>query len=184
MHTQPGKAQPALIGGVFIGLTSGLTFLDCLNYCFCCALILGGGFLASWLYVKKVPPGPEPPYGDGALVGLLAGAVGAVLATGLSLLFNAAGMGMSVDDLEQMEEALGQSGVEYPPEFMDFMARFVEGDPAMMAITMAFTLGFNLLRMTIFGMLGGVLGVALLFEKTLPPAPPQPVAPGPPPATL
>ena len=47
----------------------------------CCALYIGGGVLAVYLYLKDAPRSEKTPYGDGAVVGALAGLFGAVATT-------------------------------------------------------------------------------------------------------
>ena len=69
----PAKTQPALLGGVVIGVLSALPVINLANCC--CAWILFGGALAAYLMQQNHP---EPiMIGDGAIVGLLAGVVGA-----------------------------------------------------------------------------------------------------------
>src|SRR5262245_55850597 len=69
----PAKLQPALLGGVTIGVLSALPFIQLANCC--CAWVLFGGALAAYLMQQNHP---EPILiGDGAIVGLLAGIVGA-----------------------------------------------------------------------------------------------------------
>ena len=47
----------------------------------CCILVVGGGFLAAYLYMKDAPPSAKPPLGDGLKLGLLTGLIGAVAFT-------------------------------------------------------------------------------------------------------
>ena len=69
----PAKTQPALLGGVAIGVLSALPVINLANCC--CAWILFGGALAAFLMQQNHP---EPiQIGDGAIVGLLAGMIGA-----------------------------------------------------------------------------------------------------------
>src|SRR5215217_7848440 len=69
----PAKTQPALIGGLAIGVLSALPVINIANCC--CAWILFGGALAAYLMQQNHP---EPIHiGDGAIVGLLAGVTGA-----------------------------------------------------------------------------------------------------------
>src|SRR5215510_7418186 len=67
------KTQPALLGGVAIGVLSALPVINLANCC--CAWILFGGALAAYLMQQNHP---EPiQIGDGAIVGLLSGLIGA-----------------------------------------------------------------------------------------------------------
>src|ERR1041384_6736455 len=67
------KLKPALLGGLIVGLLSAIPFV---NYC-CCIWGIGGGGLASFLYINESPTKIGP--GDGAMLGALAGVVGAVI---------------------------------------------------------------------------------------------------------
>jgi len=69
----PARTQPALLGGIAIGVLSALPVINIANCC--CAWILFGGALAAYLMQQNHP---EPiQIGDGAIVGLLAGIIGA-----------------------------------------------------------------------------------------------------------
>src|SRR5256885_16184538 len=70
------KMKPALIGGVVLGILSAIPFVNLPNLC-CCAWAIAGGILAAHLYIKASPAPVRP--GDGAVLGVLAGGVGAVI---------------------------------------------------------------------------------------------------------
>src|SRR5258708_36345582 len=70
------KLKPAIIGGVVVGLLSAIPFVNFVNVCCCLWAILGGG-LAAHLYIKASPTPVKT--GDGAVLDLLAGVVGAVI---------------------------------------------------------------------------------------------------------
>ena len=156
----PNKVQPALIGGVALGVASAIPILNCLN-CACCAIAIGGGFLAAFLYLKDQPPTAEAPYGDGALLGLMAGVIGAVVATVVSIPFQLLQGAIGFKpDLSQLEEQLG----DLPPEAADFLRSMVEGGGfSVMAILMAFF--FYLVLFSIFAMIGAIIGVAVLHKQ-------------------
>lgn len=70
------KFQPALIGGVVLGLLSAIPYIK-LGNCVCCLWVLLGGALATYLYIKKSPTAVQ--IGEGTMVGLLAGVIGSVI---------------------------------------------------------------------------------------------------------
>src|SRR2546423_15711672 len=74
------KMKPALIGGVVLGILSAIPFVNLPNLC-CCAWAIAGGILAAHLYIKASPAPVRP--GDGAVLGVLAGGVGAGIYLGL-----------------------------------------------------------------------------------------------------
>src|SRR5688572_30580798 len=74
--------QPALVGGVVMGLLSALPIVSAGNLC-CCLWVVTGGVVAAYL-LQQNQPAPLAP-GDGALVGLLAGVFGAIISVLLSI---------------------------------------------------------------------------------------------------
>src|SRR5438128_10465269 len=70
--------QPALIGGVVMGVLSALPIISAGNAC-CCLWVVSGGVVAAYLFQQNRTTPVTP--GDGALVGLLAGLVGALVRT-------------------------------------------------------------------------------------------------------
>lgn len=173
MVEKPSKLQPALIGGVILGVLSSIPFVNFGN-CLCCMWILIGGAIAARTLINRSPVFPVSS-GDGAGVGAIAGAIGSavylVLGIPLGLLMPETGIGVMrwlstiINDPNfraQMEQAIRQS----------------EGAP------MAERIGSALISWLVFSVLcvgfatlGGVIGVAL-FEKRkgqqIPPPPPQP----------
>lgn len=131
------KLKPALLGGLIVGVLSAIPFI---NYC-CCIWSIGGGVLAAYLYIKSSPTPVTT--GDGAMVGGLAGVVGAIiyLIIGLPI---AIFFGMAA-----MTEQLSRSGVALP--FSGTLLMVVAG--IIGAIILA-----------VLSTLGGIIGVAI-FEK-------------------
>ncbi len=188
MIEKPGKIQPALLGGLVIGVMWSIPFLNLINFC-CCLGVIVGGALAAWLLIKRSPVLPVSS-GDGAVVGLLAGVVGAgvylVLGIPISLVFNQAGLSVVRSIFEQMnnpeinramEEAIRNSQNQGMAERL--VAALVSW-----LITSIISAGFSTV--------GGLIGVAM-FEKRkgqqyppqAPPSsggfPPGYAPPGPPP---
>lgn len=152
------RMQPAFFGGLFIGVLSALPFVSTLNAC-CCLWVIAGGVLTSYLLQERTPVSLTA--GDGALAGLLAGAIGAVVAgllnIPLSLMTGAVG-----------PEAFGELPEGLPPE----IARMVDQMRNMpTAIWFIGPFLVFIVLFPIFAMLGALLGVAI-FKKKLPPAPP------------
>ncbi len=175
--------QPALLGGVVIGVLSALPVINLANCC--CAWILFGGGLAAYL-MQQGRPTPISA-GDGALVGLLAGAIGAVVWTVVAIPLSAALMPFQADMLDQVLS----NASDMPPEARAFLES-LKSAPVMGAMAIV---GFflTLCVCSVFGMVGGLFG-ALFFRKNAPPPPPPPVptfipptftpAPPPPPPPL
>jgi hypothetical protein len=152
------KLQPALFGGLFIGVLSALPLIN-LGNC-CCLWVIGGGMLATYL-MQQNHPYPIAA-ADGALVGLLAGLVGGVLGTLLSIPVE---MMMGPFQRQIMERVLA-SNPDIPAETRNMLENMNVG-AALTAIKLVFSVCIGL----VFGMLGGLLGVALFKKKDLPPPP-------------
>jgi hypothetical protein len=71
------RFQPALLGGLFIGIMSALPGISFGNCC-CCLWVLSGGMLTTYLLQGRQATPVET--GEVMVQGLIAGAVGGVLA--------------------------------------------------------------------------------------------------------
>ena len=161
----PEKLQPALLGGVAIGVLSALPVVNIVNLC-CCAWVVAGGALASHLMQQNHPAPINA--GDGAVVGLLAGAIGAIVGTVLSVPI---AMMMGPFQLQMMERVM-QGAQDMPPEVRSIFEQMQGGmGGAALGIGFIFSLFFSLFFYSIFGLFGGLLG-ALIFRKDAPPPPP------------
>ena len=162
----PAKTQAALLGGVVIGILSALPVINLANCC--CAWILFGGALAAYLMQQNHP---EPiVIGDGAIVGLLAGVIGAFV-----WLIASVPIGFAMAPFQsQMAGDVLRSSRELPPEFRQLLEQF-SGAPAI-GIGLLFGFFVMLVVSTLFGMLGGLFG-ALMFRKSPPPVLPPPIPP-------
>ena len=76
------RLQPALWGGLFIGVLSALPLVNAGNCC-CCLWVLMGGALATYLRQQNNPYQIDA--AEGAIVGLMAGVVGGIVYSILSI---------------------------------------------------------------------------------------------------
>lgn len=160
----PPKLQPALLGGVVIGVLSALPVLQ---FC-CCAWIVFGGALAAYLMQQNYPG--RIGVGDGVLVGLLAGLFGAVVWAIVSIPLQLA---IGPFQERMMQQAM-ENASDLPPEaraFFDGLQGGVMGGVAWFLSFMIMTC-----LSAVFGMIGGLFG-ALMFAKDVPPPPPPPSGP-------
>ncbi len=195
---KPSMSVPVIAGGLFLGVLSAVPPINFLN-CACCILVIGGGLLASYLYLKSYPPElPRVTYGDAALLGLLTGLFGAVVDTVVSIPFDLwLGGFANQDALQQIRNT-----PEIPPELVQFLETMMVGGFSVIGVVIS--LIFGSIIYSTFAMVGAMLGVAILgpkggaepgsvppaprmspYQTTLPPqAPPQSGPPGqaPPPA--
>jgi hypothetical protein len=180
------KLLPALLGGLFIGVLSSLPFISSANMC-CCLWVVCGGALAALLMQQNTPR--PVTNGEGAIVGLLAGLVGALVTLVLGVAFQVL-MGRAVFDMAEFERAMGDA--EMTPEMREL---FTGATPL---IIIAVVGVFWFIISSAFATLGGLLGALIFRKKTGGPAtggggtpvpptftpptfnPPAPVAPVPP----
>lgn len=153
-----GRLQPALFGGLFIGVLSALPIVN-LGNCCCCLWVIAGGVLAVYLRQQNSPY--QVPASEGALVGLLAGLIGGIVAAILSIPMAA----MTSSFQAQLLDRVLSSNPEMPQEARDALQRMAAGSALRAANAV-----MGIVVDTIFGMLGGLLGVAL-FKKNAPPPP-------------
>ena len=167
------KLQPAITGGVVLGLLSSIPFINLPNAC-CCSWAILGGALASYLYIKKSPAPVQ--MGEGAILGAMAGGIGAVInlviGLPLGLMTGAAFTGMMTSLMahanpEQAEQLRQQIELQ---QSMGIGAQLVAALP--------FTF-VSLLLLVVFATLGGLIAIPI-FEKRKggpgagsPPPPPQ-----------
>ena len=157
-----GRLQPALLGGVFIGVMSALPIVNAGNCC-CCLWVLAGGALA--VYLRKQNSAVPITAAEGALVGMLAGVTGGVIGSVLNIPIQ-----MMMGPLQA--EWLGRIAAgneDMPPEVREMIDRMAAGG-ALGAAGIFMSL-VNIVMSTIFGMLGGLLGVAI-FNRNAPPQSP------------
>jgi hypothetical protein len=159
MQPASSKLQPAVYGGLFIGVLSALPLINIANCC--CLWVIGGGVLATYLLQQNHPFPVNA--ADGALVGLLAGLIGGVVGVLLSIPIEIA-MGPVQ---QRLLERLVLSNPDVPPETRQIFENMASR--GLSAVRIVFQLVFGVIIGAIFGMLGGLLGVALFKKKDLPP---------------
>lgn len=147
-----------------MGVLSALPLISAGNVC-CCLWVICGGLLAAYLLQQNQAEPIAP--GDGAVVGLLAGLIGAFVQAVVSIPINLL--------IGPMERAMVQRFVEMagnmPPEVREMFERYnnPEGPAAAyFIIGKIFALLFWLCVGAVFSTIGGLLG-ALIFKKNLPP---------------
>jgi hypothetical protein len=152
--------QPAIIGGLVMGALSALPVISVGNLC-CCLWIITGGVVAAYL-LQQNDPRPITP-GDGALVGLMAGIIGAVAYLVLSIPITL----LTAPVQRQVVEQLIDSGT-LPPEFREYMSDYVGG---LVGIAVGFVL--TLVAGVVFSTLGGLLGALVFRKPAVPPGTPD-----------
>lgn len=156
MEERSDKLRPALIGGAFIGIISAIPIINWIN-CFCCAGVIIGGILAVRFYNKNLGVF-ELTSSDGMTLGLMAGASGALISTILTAMFTG---GVK----QQIDKVLEYSS-EMPPELEEALLRIQEMGGELFFVIVG--LVFSLIVYSIFGIIGGLIGVSLFKKKQIP----------------
>jgi hypothetical protein len=162
MTPAPDRLQPAFYGGVVIGVLSALPLVNAGNCC-CCLWVIAGGALTSYLMQQNHPYPIRVE--DGLLGGLFAGMIGGAIAVVLSIPLQYA-----MGDFQQRFVERMASNPDVPEQTREMLENLTRRAG-----------GFGVLRLVsgfiqvcidaVFGMLGGLLGVALFKKKDVPPPP-------------
>lgn len=155
--------KAALISGVSLGVLASIPVVGtCLNLC-CCGLAAVAGFVAGILYLSETEPTGRAPYGDGAVVGLLSGAIGAAVLVVLTGLFrgilSAVGWTPRISGLDDaLEDA------DLPPALAEVLEAYLSGaSPGIVWLLGAFAVW--LVVYGAFGIVGALVSVAMFHDK-------------------
>jgi len=167
----------ALLGGIITGATIGLPVLDLLN-CACCAGIILGGFLSVFFATKdEGPAGVGVSKTDALQLGVLSGVFGALFGSFLhavvyllagNVAWELAGSVLSDPDI---------SG-SIPPVLREALEESLSKQDGFSLLESLSHLMLWLVVAPLFGLLGGLLGYALL-KRNPPPSPLSPSLQGP-----
>ncbi len=151
--------QSALLGGVFNGVLSALPIISVGNCC--CLWITGGGVVAAYLQQQKQQRSLTAV--EGALLGLGAGAVGAVVWLGA---YAAVDVVMAPIQ-DRMMAALLDRSVDMPPDVREWVTAVGSRTNSSLRYLIGFMV--QIAAGGVFSTLGGVLG-ALFLRRDAPPA--------------
>jgi hypothetical protein len=153
--------MPALLGGLFIGVLSGLPIIGICNCC--CIWIVSGGILAAYLEQQNQPMSLT--LTQGARVGLIAGIIGAVI----WLLIDSA---LSPIQARFIGDFM-RGARDLPPELQSMLETIEEGrGPGIIYSLLLVCLS------AVVATIGGMIGAAY-FKKDVPPALGGPINPPP-----
>jgi hypothetical protein len=156
VNTTTSKLQPALIGGLVTGVLSALPFIGAFNAC-CCLWIVAGGVTAAYLLQDREPNSIQ--VGDGAIVGLMAGVIGAFVYLILSIPITL----LMAPMMSAFTDRIVNEG-NFPPEVREMLTSGI-GTAA------GIILGFfaYLAAGIVFSTLGGILGTLIFRKPARPP---------------
>jgi len=153
------KLQPAIIGGVALGLLSAIPFVNLFNAC-CCAWAVLGGALAVYLYIQKSATPVK--LGDGALLGAIAGGIGALVNVLIGL-----PLGLLTGNV--FSNMLVRFAENASPEQADIIRAKIEtmqnqsiAERLLAALPFTF---LGVILIVTFATIGGLLGVVILEKR-------------------
>ena len=156
------KFQPALYGGILLGVLSALPIVSLGNVCCCLWILIGGATAAYLLQANQASP---VSLGDGASVGLLAGVVGSVVQLVLSVPIS---MMMGPLQGRMLERLLSNAG-DMPENVRPMLEAMKQGGVSVVGAIFSF---FAFLFIAgLFSTLGGLIGAAM-FRRKAPAVPP------------
>jgi hypothetical protein len=166
--TTKAYTQPALVGGLVMGLLSALPIIYFGNIC-CCLWVVSGGVVAAYILQQNQSTAITP--GDGALVGLLAGLAGALMHFLISI---------PIDLLmAPFERAMAERLLQATPDMPQWIAEMLQqASQQRNEVGVGFIIASRIVVFmimlcigAIFSTLGGLLGAAI-FKKETPPGTP------------
>jgi hypothetical protein len=179
--------RAALLSGVLTTIVVSIPYVNVLNSCCCALTVLGGVFAAFVLRSDSEGAAPTGQCGmAGMLAGCLSGLAGVPLTAVLSrLAFGRAELeGRVAEALDKMTAFFSNSGLTLPPGSLEAMAAGARATSGLEwnAWTLVAAV-FNAMAFSFFGLIGGLIGGALLRRRAAPPPPvrsPPAPAPAPP----
>jgi hypothetical protein len=160
------KLPSILLGGLAVGLIttvlsifsqpgSGNQAMGMAMGCVVCLAYVGAGLIAVWHYTNTQRL--TLPAGEGVLMGLMAGAVAALVGVVLGLLLRAVGILPGPEEVWAQLEASGQFD-DVPPESLEMSRNVMEMMMGPAGHAIALVLG------AVAGLVGGAIGAAM-FKK-------------------
>jgi hypothetical protein len=160
---QSAKFQPALFGGLLLGVLSALPIISLGNVCCCLWVVAGGGVAAYLLQANQVQPITP---GDGALVGFMAGVIGSVVQLLVSI-----PVGLMMGPVQgRIAERIIQNAGDVPENVRPMLDALSQGGFSVVGAILGFVV--FLCIGVVFSTLGGLIGAAI-FRKKGPVVPPD-----------
>ena len=157
------KYFPSIITGFGAAVISTVPGLKSLM---CCLLVPGAAFLAIYLYNKTMGDNQPIKLNKALSYGLITGLVAAFFTTFFDLLITfLTHSNELVTGLSQTEEIVNQ--YKLGPLFMKEMVKEIKSTGFSPLYAVFITIG-NFLVLSIFGMLGGLVGMAILNKRNRP----------------
>ena len=176
MLEKPGKLHAALLGGIIIGVVTGLPVISFINKCCCCGGVMLCGMLSLYLYKQEFNDETPPLESSDALIlGIIVGLAGALIGTAVgilsSLIFGPIDKKIAIKLLNWVEEqgTLPPDSLNQADEMINQLQKSI--DEGLKLRDILSELLFGIILYPIFSMIGGLIGYGI-FGKKKPAAPP------------
>ncbi len=177
MLEKPNKLRAALLGGLIIGIITGLPAISFLNKCCCCGGVMLCGLISLYLYKQEFNDEMQPLESSDALIlGIIAGLTGALIGTVVgilsSLIFGPVDKKIAVRLLNWAEKqgTLPPDSLNQADEMINQLQKSI--DEGLKLRDILSELLFGIILYPIFSMIGGIIGYGI-FGKKKPAAPPE-----------
>lgn len=166
MNKPPNRLLPVVMATLVMTILYNVPVLSFINV-FCCAGIILGGFAGTYFYSKEIArTNLQLENKDGVIIGVLAGIISAIIATGINLLLT---MFIEQNPITEVMKIFEQ--VDLPPEIFDEISKLSNEynqygySPTMTIISFI----MHIILFPLFGALGGMIGVSVFKKKNLMP---------------
>jgi hypothetical protein len=162
MDKQPNRMIPVIYGTFVMTSISVLPFINFINLFFCSGIILGG-IAGVFIYNKQLSGTTiKLTSKDGVMIGILCGILSGILVSSFNFIFMLISKHNPIDEMSSVLKDFS-----LPPEVMVQMNKFSDefnnyGFSPTISIVSLFS---NLIIYPLFGMIGAVLGVAIINKK-------------------
>ena len=164
MESSPNRLRPVIIGMLSISAISIMPIINIVNL-FCCAGIILGGAIGAMFYNRQLSNfNQQITTKDGAIMGLLAGILSAIIVTGINLLMV---LYSNINPITEILEAVNTFSKDLPQEVYDQMKHFSDEferygySPTLTLVSLI----INVIIYPLFASIGGIIVAMININK-------------------
>ncbi len=164
MDNSPNRLRPVIIGTLAISAISIMPIINFVNL-FCCAGIILGGAIGAMFYSRQLSNfNQQITTKDGAIMGLLAGILSAIIVTGINLLMV---LYSNINPITEILEAVNTFSKDLPQEVYDQMKHFSDEferygySPTLILVSLI----INVIIYPLFASIGGIIVAMININK-------------------
>ena len=164
MESSPNRLRPVIIGTLSISAISIMPIINIVNL-FCCAGIILGGAIGAMFYNRQLSNfNQQITTKDGAIMGLLAGILSAIIVTGINLLMV---LYSNINPITEILEAVNTFSKDLPQEVYDQMKHFSDEferygySPTLTLVSLI----INVIIYPLFASIGGIIVAMININK-------------------